>query len=60
MRHHRDTGSKRRLAVFGLLAAILTLAVAGIGGFVRAHHSATSQPARVAANWTDFSFSTTD
>jgi hypothetical protein len=60
MRQHRDTGSKRRLAAFGLLAAILTLALAGIGGLARAHHSATSHPARVAANWTDFSYSAAD
>jgi hypothetical protein len=60
MRHLKDTGSKRRLAALGLLAAILTLAIAGIGGLARGHHAATSQPARVAANWTDFSLSFAD
>jgi len=60
MRHLNDTGSKQRLAALGLLAAILTLALAGIGGLARGHHSAKSQPARVAANWTDFSFSFAD
>ena len=60
MRHHRDNGSKRRLAALGLLAAILTLAIAGVGGLARGHHSANSQPARVAANWTDVNLSFAD
>jgi hypothetical protein len=54
MRHLEHTGSKR-LAALALLAAILTIAVA-LGGLARGNHAAKSQPARVAANWTDFSF----
>jgi hypothetical protein len=55
MRHFTDGGTKDRLAGIALLAAILTLALAALGGFVHGHHLATSaHSARVASGWTDY------
>jgi hypothetical protein len=57
MRHLNDAGTKQRLAGLGLLAAIVTLAIAGIGGLVRGHHAANAHPAHVASGWTSYSIS---
>jgi len=53
MRHLTHAGTKERLAGLALLAAILTLAIAALGGFVRGHHAATNtHSARIASGWT--------
>jgi hypothetical protein len=55
MRHLSETGHRERLAGLALLAAILTLAIAGLAGLVRGHHTAAgAHPTRVASGWTSY------
>jgi hypothetical protein len=56
MRHLTDNETKQRLAAICVLAAILALAIAALGGLVHGHHAAATHPARTASGWTDYSF----